>query len=108
MKSSNQTLDRMTRSALTLLCESGHQRRAPRHRSAFRWAASMHLRRVRQCFLMSLLLCASPFAAHAQWATTETEHDWRLTIAGRPYGLVQRVRYVGARIGGTRRTTIYL
>ncbi len=57
---------------------------------------------------MTVLVCALPFAAHAQWGTTETEHDWRLTIAGRSYGLVQQVTYVGARLGGTRTTTIWL
>ena len=66
------------------------------------------MRRMRQCFLMGLLVGAATVTAHAQWGTTETEHDWRLTIAGRACGLVQRVSYVGARIGGTRRTTIYL
>lgn len=68
----------------------------------------MHMGRIRQYVVMSLLACAPPFAAHAQWATTVTEHDWRLTIAARPYGLLQRVHYVGARIGGTRTTTLCL
>jgi hypothetical protein len=67
-----------------------------------------HMRTIRQYLLMTVVVCASPFAAHAQWATLETEHDWRLTIAGRPYGLVQQVSYVGARLGGTRMTTICL
>lgn len=68
----------------------------------------MRMRRIRQYCAVTFLVWASFFAAHAQWATTVSEHDWRLTIAGRPYGLVQRVSYVGARIGGTRRTTICL
>jgi len=68
----------------------------------------MHMRRIQRYVLASVLLCASPFGAGAQWAATVTEHDWQLTIAGRPYGLVQQVQYVGARIGGTRMTTLYL
>jgi len=61
---------------------------------------------VRHYFLMTLLVCASPFVAHAQWAATITEHDWQVTVGRHSYGLVEMVTYVGARIGGTRRTTI--
>jgi len=68
----------------------------------------MRMRRIRHCFLMSLLVCASPFVAHAQWAATITEHDWRLTVGGHSYGVVERVRYVGVRLGGKRTTTIYV
>jgi hypothetical protein len=64
--------------------------------------------KIRELLLAALVVCASPFAARAQWATTETQHDWRLTIAGRPFGLVQQVSYVGARLGGTRTTTVCL
>lgn len=66
------------------------------------------MRRIRHCFLMTLLVCTSPFVAHAQWAATITEHDWRVRVGGHFYGLVQQVTYVGVRIGGTRRTTIYV
>jgi hypothetical protein len=66
------------------------------------------MRTIRESMLMTVVICASSLAAHAQWGVTENEHDWRLTIAGRPYGLVQQVSYVGARLGGTRMTTICL
>jgi hypothetical protein len=38
IKASNQTLDRMTRSAVSRMFQVGRHWRAPRHRSAFRWA----------------------------------------------------------------------
>jgi hypothetical protein len=69
-------------------------------------AVSVQMHRIRQYFLMGLLVCASPLAVHAQWGLTVIEHDWRFRIAGRPYGLVQQVDYVGARIGGTRTTRV--
>jgi len=63
----------------------------------------MHMRRIRQCFLMSFLVCTAPFAAHAQ--EPPAVHAWRLTISGCTYGLVQWQPYRGIH---QSITTIYL
>ena len=73
------------------------------------WAASTRMRQIRHLLLVTLVVCALPIAAHAQWATSSNEHDWRLTIGGNSYGLLQRVTYFASYgVGGIRTTTICL
>lgn len=56
-----------------------------------------------------LTLCALPTAAQAEWATTDIEHDWRATLGGNSFGLVQQVTYFTARgFGGDRKTLVCL
>lgn len=56
-----------------------------------------------------LLLAASigawPGFANAQWATSKTEHDWRLTIGESSYGLVQTAVYMSSTEHEDYRTT---
>ena len=76
---------------------------------AQRWATSTRMRKIRQLFLISLAVCVLPVAAHAQWASSKTEHDWRLSIGGHSFGLVQQAVYtVSLGSPSYRRTTIYL
>ena len=50
-----------------------------------------------------------PDAAQYRLATSSNEHDWRLTIGGNSYGLLQRVTYFASYgVGGIRTTTICL
>jgi hypothetical protein len=64
--------------------------------------------------LLPLLLAASviwiiPLAAQAQWASSEIEHDWRVSIGGQSFGLQQQVTYFATPgLGGQRTTTLYL
>jgi hypothetical protein len=48
-----------------------------------------------------------PVAAQAQWATTRTEHDWRISVADGSYGLLQQQVYTFDLVHGYRRTTVY-
>src|SRR3954447_14835475 len=67
------------------------------------------MREIRQLLLVALMLCALPLTGRAQWATTRTEHDWRLAIAGNSFGLIQEAIYtVSLESPNYRRTTIYL
>jgi hypothetical protein len=65
------------------------------------------MRRIRLLLLIALLLGALPLAAHAQWATSRVEHDWRITINGNSYGLEQRFTSTFSLVDGWRTTTIY-
>ena len=67
------------------------------------------MRKIRQLLLVTLVVCALPMVAHAQWASSQTEHDWRLNIAGHSFGLVQQAIYtVSLSYPSYRTTTIYL
>ena len=67
------------------------------------------MRKIRQLLLVTLVVCAWPMVARAQWATSRTEHDWRLNIAGHSFGLVQEAIYtVSLSYPNYRTTTIYL
>ncbi|SRR6266540_362545 len=63
--------------------------------------------RIRQCFLVILAAFAMPIAAHAQWATSRTEHDWRVSVGVNSYGLLQQEVYTIDLVHGYRVTTIY-
>jgi hypothetical protein len=67
------------------------------------------MRKTWQFLLVTLAFCSLPSAAHGQWASACTEHDWRVTIGGRSFGLVQKSVYtVSLSLPGCRYTTIYL
>ena len=61
----------------------------------------------RKLFCLLLLLTTFPIAAHAQWATSRVEHDWRVTIGGNSYGLEQRFSSTYSLTLGWRTTTIF-
>jgi hypothetical protein len=62
---------------------------------------------IRKLLLMIVLVGALPIAAHAQWATSRIEHDWRITINGNSYGLEQRFTSTYSLTLGWRTTTIF-
>ena len=64
-------------------------------------------RNIRQLLLMAGLIGALTVTAHAQWATSRTEHDWRISINGNSYGLTQDFFSTWSTVHGTRTTTIY-
>jgi hypothetical protein len=80
-------------------CASGHD-----GYTASGWAARTGMRKIRQLLLATLMACAFPLAVYGQWASNYKEHDWRLTISGNSYGLVQDITDWG--LGPIRATTI--
>ena len=60
------------------------------------------------CLLLMLAYSAMPRMAQAQWATSRTEHDWRMTTGDYAYGLVEMTVYQSRLTSGTRITTIYV
>lgn len=50
------------------------------------------------------LLVVVPVTAHGQWAVTYSEYDWRVSISGGSYGIVQEVLLPGE----VRTTKIFL
>lgn len=69
----------------------------------------IRMHRMRQLLLIILAVCALPVVAHAQDGYfhyfRRTEHDWRVSIGGSSFGLLQETIYNGVPIG--RETTIY-
>ena len=62
---------------------------------------------MRKPFQIALILAGLwclPGVARSQWATTETELDWRLKLSGHSYGLTQEV----VRPGDYRTMTFHL
>jgi hypothetical protein len=57
---------------------------------------------------MALAVLAWPIGARAQWGISYNEHDWRITVGGKPYGLVQNFSSFISLTNGVRQTTIYL
>src|SRR6266571_8694324 len=66
------------------------------------------MRKIRQVLLVALVMFAWPMAAHAQWGISYNEHDWRITVGAKSYGLVQKFSSFTSVTNGTRQTTIYL
>jgi hypothetical protein len=65
--------------------------------------------KMRRLFLVGMAVCALPVAAQAQWASSRTEHDWRLSIRGYSFGLVQQAVYTASLAQPSfRQTTVYL
>ena len=58
-------------------------------------------------FLVALAVITCPMAAHAQWGISYNEHDWRITVGGKSYGLVQEFCSFTSITNGFRQTTIY-
>jgi hypothetical protein len=64
--------------------------------------------KIRQLFLTALVLCALTVEAHAQWASSSTEHDWRIAVGGCSFGIVQQAVYtISLSFPSSRHTTIY-
>lgn len=85
-----------------------HRRGVSEATGAGRWATSTRMRKMR-LFLLLALVWALPVATHAQWLYTKTEHDWRLTIGGYSFGLVQKaIHTYTLNQPSYRETTIYL
>ena len=66
------------------------------------------MRKFSQFLFLVAMIGTLPIGAHAQWATSRVERDWRVTINGSPYGLTQEFFSTFSTIVGTRTTTLYL
>jgi hypothetical protein len=67
----------------------------------------MRMRKIRLFLLIAWVVLSSPIAAHAQWATSRIEHDWRVSIGGSSFGLTQEFFSTFSTTFGSRTTVIY-
>jgi len=62
--------------------------------------------KIKQLLLVVMFIGALPVAAHAQWATSRIEYDWRVNIGDNSYGVTQEFFSTFSTVIGTRTTTI--